>query len=143
MPNSLTGSFNLCTGTVTRPTTGGIGTVPTITSGTTLYDNYSLYAQKGVISESFKCASSTTSDWADYVFDKDYKLKPLSEVETYIKNNKHLPDVPSTDDVACDGIDMAKMDATLLRKVEELTLYVLELKKDNDAMKAQLLTITK
>lgn len=125
---------------------GNVSTPNALTS-----PGYSLYVQYGVLAESFKIASSTGSyDWSDYVFDKDYKLPALSEVENYIKDNKHLPGVPSTDDVQCDGIDLAKMDATLLKKIEELTLYVLQLKKDNEdikkdnvAMKEQLLTIIK
>lgn len=86
---------------------------------------------------------SGTSDWTDYVFDKDYKLLDLNQVKEYIAKNHHLPDVPSTDDVICDGIDLGSMDATLLKKIEELTLYVLQLRKDNEAMKAQLSTIIK
>jgi hypothetical protein len=122
-----------------------IGNVPvSSTSATTLGTDYMLYVQKGVIAEKYKCAlSSDPTNWSDYVFDKDYKLASLSDVEAYIKDNHHLPGVPSTDDVHCDGIDLAQMDATLLKKVEELTLYVLDLKKDNEAMKAQLSNIKK
>jgi hypothetical protein len=98
---------------------------------------YSLYVQGGVLAERYKCALSSTSDWSDYVFDKNYKLTPLSDVEAYIKTNKHLPGVPSAEDVHCEGIDMAQMDATLLKKIEELTLYTLELKKEIDLLKSQ------
>jgi hypothetical protein len=105
---------------------------------------YMLYVNGDVLATGYKCAlSSDATNWSDYVFDKDYKLASLSDVETYIKDNHHLPDVPSTEDVQCEGIDMAQMDATLLKKIEELTLYVLQLKKDNEAMKAQLSTIIK
>ena len=104
---------------------------------------YSLYIQGGVLAEKYKCALHTTSDWSDYVFDKGYKLKSLSEVESYIAQKHHLPDVPSAEDVQCDGIDMAKMDATLLKKIEELTLYVLQLKKDNEVMKAEISNLKK
>jgi len=108
-----------------------VGNVPvSSTTASTLATDYSLYVEKGVIAEKYKCALKTTSDWSDYVFDKGYKLKPLSEVEMYIGANKHLPGVPSAEEVQCDGIDMAQMDATLLKKIEELTLYVIELKQE-------------
>jgi hypothetical protein len=61
--------------------------------------------------------------WADFVFQPDYSLKPLSEVESFIKTNGHLPDVPSEAEVKQNGINVAEMDAILLRKIEELTLH--------------------
>lgn len=67
--------------------------------------------------------------WADYVFDKNYKLKPLSELERYYSVNKHLPEVPSEKEVADNGVNLAEMNVVLLKKVEELTLYVVELNK--------------
>lgn len=70
-----------------------------------------------------------TQEWYDCVFDKDYKLQPLSEVEAYINKHKHLPEIPSEAEVKSDGIDVAQMNALLLKKVEELTLYVIELEK--------------
>lgn len=79
-----------------------------------------------------------TNVWADFVFEDTYKLKPLSEVETFIKENKHLPEVPSETEVLDKGIDVAKMDALLLQKIEELTLYMIELKKENQEMKSEI-----
>jgi hypothetical protein len=70
-----------------------------------------------------------TQEWYDCVFDTDYKLQPLSEVEAYINQHKHLPEIPSEADVKANGIDVAQMNALLLKKVEELTLYVIELEK--------------
>lgn len=64
--------------------------------------------------------------WADYVFEKDYKLRGLNEVKEYIDANGHLPEVPSTAEVTENGIDVAEMNTILLKKVEELTLYLLE-----------------
>ena len=81
--------------------------------------------------------------WPDYVFKKDYKLRSLEEVENYITANNHLPDVPSEAAVTTDGIDLGNMDAVLLRKVEELTLYMIQLQKDNMTMKAQLEALSK
>lgn len=65
-------------------------------------------------------------NWADYVFEQDYKLRSLDEVKAYIHANGHLPEVPSTAEVTENGVDLAEMNATLLKKVEELTLYLLQ-----------------
>ncbi len=75
------------------------------------------------------------SNWPDYVFDKNYPIKSLIEVENYINRNGHLPDLPSKDEVQCQGFDLAEMDAKLLLKIEELTLYVIQLRKENDELK--------
>jgi hypothetical protein len=126
---------------------GNVSTPNSLTyTGANGNNGYGLYVQYGVLAESFKCAlygGGTGTSWSDYVFDKDYKLKPLTEVETYIKNNHHLPDVPSTDEVECEGIDMAKMDATLLKKIEELTLYMLHQQKEIETLKVQLSNTSK
>ena len=63
--------------------------------------------------------------WADFVFYEDYELKNLSEVESFINENKHLPDVPSEQEVKEKGINLGQMDAILLQKIEELTLYLI------------------
>jgi hypothetical protein len=76
-----------------------------------------------------------TAGWADYVFDKKYNLRPLDEVEKFIQENQHLPDLPSATTVAREGIDVADMQAKLLSKIEELTLYVIELKKEVETLK--------
>jgi hypothetical protein len=68
----------------------------------------------------------------DYVFEPTYDLKPLAEIETYIKENKHLPEVPSAKEMEANGVQLGEMNMLLLKKVEELTLYVIELKKEND-----------
>ena len=80
-------------------------------------------------------AIKSTEDWSDRVFQSGYKLNKLSMVEQYIKKHQHLPGVPSADQVVNEGIDVGKMDAKLLEKVEELTLYMIELKKENNALK--------
>lgn len=76
--------------------------------------------------------------WPDYVFDPDYNLKPLGEVEAYIQTHKHLPEVPSAKEVEAKGLDLGSMDATLLKKVEELTLYILDMNKKIEAMQKEL-----
>jgi len=70
--------------------------------------------------------------WPDYVFNENYKLQKLSELEKFIKLNKHLPDVPSEVEIKEKGINLGDMSAILLKKVEELTLYVIELEKKLD-----------
>jgi hypothetical protein len=65
----------------------------------------------------------------DYVFEKDYNLLPLSELETYIAQNKHLPEVPSAKEMEVDGLNLKEMNLILLRKIEELTLHLIEQNK--------------
>lgn len=90
---------------------------------------YRLYVQGGVIAEKVKVALESTGDWADYVFDDNYDLMPIDEVGEYINTHKHLPNVPSAEEVVEGGIDVAKMDAKLLEKIEELTLYMIDMDK--------------
>lgn len=71
-------------------------------------------------------------DWSDFVFAADYKLPSLSEVEKHIKEKQHLPDIPSEKEVIENGISVGEMQAKLLQKIEELTLYVIDLKKENE-----------
>jgi len=71
----------------------------------------------------------------DYVFSNDYKLKPLQEVENYINKNKHLPEIPSASDIEKNGLMLAEMNMALLKKMEEMTLYIIEMKKENESLK--------
>ena len=73
----------------------------------------------------------------DYVFDDDYELCSLTEVEKYINENHHLPEVPSEAEVKNNGFNLAEMDALLLKKIEELTLYMIEMKKENEELKSK------
>ena len=89
----------------------------------------------------------TQTGWADFVFEPEYKLPSLSELETYIKTNKHLPDVPSAADVTREGLDLGEMNKILLQKIEELTLHLIDESKRNkdleDKMKAMMDRIEK
>jgi len=76
----------------------------------------------------------TTDGWSDFVFEDSYKLPSLDHVENYIKENKHLPDVPSAEQIAQDGLSMSGMMAKQMQKIEELTLYMIELKKQNERL---------
>mgnify|MGYP000894720769 CR=1 FL=1 len=75
------------------------------------------------------------SKWSDFVFDNNYKLMPLNELENYYRSNKHLPDVPAEQEVMKNGINTAEMDAILLQKIEELTLYIVKLNKEIELLK--------
>lgn len=78
-----------------------------------------------------------TTPWADYVFEPGYQAMPLKEIEAYAKEHKHLPEVPSTAEVEKDGIDIARMNAILLKKVEELTLHAVEQEKKMEALQTE------
>jgi hypothetical protein len=71
----------------------------------------------------------------DYVFEKDYKLPSLEAIKSYIDQHKHLPEVPSAKEMEQNGINVSEMNMILLKKMEELTLYMLELKKDNEQLR--------
>jgi len=74
----------------------------------------------------------------DYVFEKDYKLPSLEEVKNYIDQNKHLPEVPSAKEMEANGVQLGEMNMLLLKKMEEMTLYMIELKSENDALKQRI-----
>jgi hypothetical protein len=76
--------------------------------------------------------------WPDFVFEEKYGLLPIAQLEQFIKTNKHLPNVPSAAEVQKDGIDLGSNQATLLQKIEELTLYLIQQQKQIDELKAQL-----
>ena len=102
-----------------------IGT-PTVPSG------YLMAVKGKIIAEEIKVRKFDT--WPDYVFDNSYKLKSLYEVEQYIKKNNHLEGIPSAKQAESEGIEVGEMQAKLLEKIEELTLYLIELKKENDKL---------
>ena len=68
--------------------------------------------------------------WPDYVFKKDYQLPSLTEVKTYIDQNQHLPEMPSAEQINKDGINLGEMNKLLVKKVEELTLYIIDQKQN-------------
>lgn len=101
---------------------------------------YRLVVEQGILTEKIKVALKSTTvggDWSDYVFEDSYKLMPLEKVEEFIKENKHLPNVPSAEEMLSNGNDLIKTDAKLLEKIEELTLYMIEMKKEIKALKSE------
>lgn len=66
------------------------------------------------------------TNWPDYVFQPEYKLRPIRDVDNYIKDNGHLPNVPKAAEVSAQGIALGEMNKILLEKIEELTLYIIQ-----------------
>jgi len=77
------------------------------------------------------------NNWSDFVFNSDYKLRSLGDVEAYVKANKHLPEVPSAKEVEANGVSVGEMQATMMQKIEEMTLYMIQLQKQNDELAKQ------
>jgi hypothetical protein len=79
-----------------------------------------------------------TANWPDYVFAKDYALPSLKETEKHIQEKGHLPGIPSAAEVKSSGVDLGEMNAKLLKKIEELTLYLIEKEKKDTAQQEQI-----
>ncbi|MBS1589638.1 MAG: hypothetical protein JST52_08520 [Bacteroidetes bacterium] len=122
------------------------GTTPKITIGNVSDQTpgvYSLYVENGILTEKVRVAVKTTSSWADHVFASDYRLPSMSELGNYIAQHKHLPNIPSAQKVVTNGVDIAEMDALLLQKIEELTLYALEQHQEISQMKNEIRNLKK
>jgi len=119
----------------------GIGFQTSYVAGTTHTQGYKLAVKGGILCEEIKVISDVPD--ADYVFNTDYQLTTLPELESFVKKNKHLPDIPSAEQFKRDGYKVGEMDEMLLRKVEELTLYVIEQQKTINNLKSQLETLKK
>jgi len=89
-------------------------------------NGYRLFVAEGILTERVKVAIPTTQDWSDNVFQTGYYLMPLQDVNNYIVANGHLPGVPTAECMVESGLDVAKSDALLLRKIEELTIHAIE-----------------
>jgi hypothetical protein len=98
--------------------------------GTANISNYKLYVKGGILTEQLRVRTG----WADYVFDDHYKLKSLEEVEHFISTNKHLPNVPSANEIESQGLDVGDISRIQQEKIEELTLHLIE---QNKLLKAQ------
>ncbi len=83
----------------------------------------------------------TEAPWADFVFKKGYELPSLDKVESFIKENKHLPDIPSEKEIKEKGLSVADLMARQMQKIEELTLYLIELKKENEKLSDRLASL--
>ncbi|MES2517789.1 MAG: bZIP transcription factor [Bacteroidota bacterium] len=108
-----------------------------VINGTGL-DGNALIVKGGVLSKEVNVKVEGAESWPDYVFKPSYKRMSLEEVEKFISINGHLPNVASANEMAATGNNLNKTDIKLLEKVEELTLYLLEMKKANDAQSTEI-----
>ena len=84
-----------------------------------------------------------TANWPDYVFEKNYKLPSLSQIETFINTNKHLPNIPSAQEIEAQGQNLGKINSKLVKTVEELTLHLIEKEKQINEQVVRLSLIEK
>ncbi len=126
-----------CALTVAGPTyIGDWNTIESSTVNADYIGTYNLWVDKGVVSPDF--VLSDVSEWADDVFEPEYNLPTLKEVEQYVSENGHLHGVPSAKEVKENGYSVAKLNTTLLRKVEELTVYAIAMEKKASNLQQQL-----
>lgn len=116
----------------------GGGRVGIGVGGGDLVGNYRLYVDNGIMTERVRVAVRGTGNWADYVFADDYDLKSLENVEKFVQKNKHLPNIPSAQQVVDEGYELNEMDAKLLEKIEELYLHTIQLNKENKQLRQEL-----
>lgn len=102
--------------------------------GTTDTKGYKLAVNGNISAKEIKVE---TTVWPDYVFEACYQSLPLRELEDYIKLHKHLPEIPSALEAERDGIALGEMNKMLLKKIEELTLYLIEMDKEISELKKQ------
>ncbi len=114
---------------------GNVGIATTDTKGYKFAVNGSVIATKMVV--------KLNANWADFVFKPDYDLPKLETVAKFINKNGHLPNIPTEQEVEKDGIDLGSMNTKLLQKVEELTLYLIEMKKEVDKLKKEVAELKK
>lgn len=138
--NDGASGFNGEAGLVIAPHTGSangirISSEGNVGIGTNKTSVYKLSVEGKIRAREIEVNASV---WADFVFADGYELNSLAEVEEFIEANNHLPNVPSEKEVTANGINLGEMDAILLRKIEELTLYVIAQQKDIVNLKNQL-----
>lgn len=97
-------------------------------------EKYKLFVKDGIKTEKVKVDIAANNGWADYVFEKDYKLMPLENVAKFINENGHLPEVPTTEEAIKNGIELKEMNILLLKKIEELTLYTIQQQQRIEAL---------
>ena len=112
----------------TLPPTGNVGIGTTAVFGARL-------SVEGIIRARRVLVNNT---WADYVFETNYQLMPLVDLETYITTKKHLPNVPTAQDVEKNGVDLGEINKILVEKVEELTLYIISMNKRMVQLEAEM-----
>ena len=111
---------------------GKNGTIGIGTSNVTCTNctGYKLFVKDGIKTEKIKVEFANANGWADYVFEQDYKLLPLKDLKDFISVNKHLPEVPTAQNVVDNGLELKEFNALLLKKIEELTLHIIKLNEN-------------
>jgi hypothetical protein len=99
-------------------------------------EDHSLYIEGSAIGE--EMFIKLKADWPDYVFTENYELMPLNQLEVFINENGHLPNLPKAEEVRETGLALGETERVLTEKVEELTLYIIELKKEIDTLKEEI-----
>lgn len=125
---SANGCSDMCRAAVTFADNGNVGIG--------VFPQYKLHVTGVVKAETY--LADVNPHWPDYVFDSAYQLPSLYEVEKYIKQNHHLPEVPSAQKVKEEGINLSDNQAVLLKKIEELTLYAIEQQKKIQELEAKM-----
>lgn len=150
--HSTSGGFKFPDGTV-QTTAGGGGASQWAASGSNIYNTNAGGVAIGTTNPgTFKLAVegkigarevqvTSTSPFPDYVFEADYPLLPLDELESHVRTLKHLPGLPTAADVAREGINVGQLQTQLVEKIEELTLYVIDLQKANEALAARVASL--
>jgi len=139
---SLVNTGTAIFGTTTIPTAVTVnGTLGIGTTNVATLAAYKLAVNGGIVATAMDINGTVPA--SDYVFEKDYKLRSLTETEAYITEHKHLPEVPSATEFKTNGYSVGKFDDIMLKKVEELTLYMIELQKQNEILKAKVESLEK
>jgi len=110
-----------------------------VSIGTTNPQGYKLAVAGNMIAESIKV--KLQGAWPDYVFHDQYNLPSLNQVESFIKLNRHLPEIPSEAEIQKNGQNLGEMNSKLLKKVEELTLYLISQQKEIEILKEKMLKL--
>ncbi|MEM7299132.1 MAG: hypothetical protein AAF391_12805 [Bacteroidota bacterium] len=103
---------------------------------TSVPSGYKLAVDGKIITEEVNVQVSSL--WPDYVFNPEYDLKSLEEIEQFIQSNNHLPEIPSAQEIEANGMELGEMNRLLLQKIEELTLHLIEVNKENTNLHQQL-----
>ncbi len=128
--NSSWPSASIGIDNIINPNKGGVIIGTGVTSAP---KGYKLYVEEGILTEKFVVTPKNSRNWADFVFDNEYKLMSLIELKKYIEENKHLPNILPAKEIAKHGINLAENLVVQLQKIEELTLYII--KQDEEIKK--------
>jgi hypothetical protein len=121
----------------------GIGILPNSNSTNKLEVAGNAAIKGNIQCNSLTVTASAFTGWPDFIFNKNYKARSLNETESFIKKNGHLPGMPSQREVAKHGINVGEMQAKMLKTIEEMTLQMIEMKKENIALAAEVRELKK